>query len=230
MPFDATDLPYISAGLPGIGGVLREDHADFEVTELPLYEPTGEGTHLYLLVRREGWTTRDLQRRLAELAGCRPDDLGCAGLKDKHARCTQYFSVPRGNESDDGPLIARLQGSEDFELIEANRHANKLKTGHLIGNRFRITVRDAINSHLRPEPIAVVAAERVGDDFSARFDAVERSYLYRLLNRRSPPTLEAGLRRAIEGGDESDLIVVCGSFRVLEPAHRTLKALQHEHP
>ena len=64
----------------------------------------------------------------------------------------------------------------------------------------------------------------------ARFDAVERSYLYRLLNRRSPPTLEAGLRRAIEGGDESDLIVVCGSFRVLEPAHRTLKALQHEHP
>ena len=54
------------------------------------------------------------------------------------------------------------------------------------------TVRDAINSHLRPEPIAVVAAERVADDFSARFDAVERSYLYRVLNRRSPPTLEAG--------------------------------------
>ncbi len=52
------------------------------------------------------------------------------------------------------------------------------------------TVRDAINSHLRPEPIAVIAAERVADDFSARFDAVERSYRYRVLNRRSPPTLE----------------------------------------
>lgn len=54
------------------------------------------------------------------------------------------------------------------------------------------TVRDAVNSHLRPEPIAVVAAERVDDSFSARFDAVERAYLYRVLNRRSPPTLEAG--------------------------------------
>jgi tRNA pseudouridine38-40 synthase len=53
------------------------------------------------------------------------------------------------------------------------------------------TVRDAINSHLRPEPIAVVAAERVAGDFSARFDAVERFYRYRILNRRSPPTLES---------------------------------------
>ncbi|MDA1070793.1 MAG: tRNA pseudouridine(38-40) synthase TruA [Proteobacteria bacterium] len=52
------------------------------------------------------------------------------------------------------------------------------------------TVRDAINSHLRPEPIAVLRAERVADGFSARFDAIERSYLYRILNRRSPPTLD----------------------------------------
>jgi len=52
------------------------------------------------------------------------------------------------------------------------------------------TVRDAINSHLRPEPIAVLAAERVADDFSARYDAIERRYLYRILNRRSPVTLD----------------------------------------
>lgn len=54
------------------------------------------------------------------------------------------------------------------------------------------TVRDAINSHLRPEPIAVLAATRVADGFHARYDAVERRYLYRILNRRSPATLEAG--------------------------------------
>lgn len=53
-------------------------------------------------------------------------------------------------------------------------------------------VRDAINYHLRPAPVAVVAAEMVDDDFHARFSCRERSYIYRILNRRSRPALEAG--------------------------------------
>lgn len=52
------------------------------------------------------------------------------------------------------------------------------------------TVRDALNYHMNPHPVAVVMAERVGDDFHARFSATGRSYLYRILNRRSPPALE----------------------------------------
>ncbi|MEZ5666171.1 MAG: tRNA pseudouridine(38-40) synthase TruA [Alphaproteobacteria bacterium] len=53
-------------------------------------------------------------------------------------------------------------------------------------------VRDALNALLRPHPVAVLAAERVDDGFSARFDAIERAYRYRILNRRAPPTLERG--------------------------------------
>lgn len=53
-------------------------------------------------------------------------------------------------------------------------------------------VRDALNAHLRPHPVVVRLAERVADDFHARFSARERSYLYRILNRRSPPALDAG--------------------------------------
>lgn len=53
------------------------------------------------------------------------------------------------------------------------------------------TVRDAINAHLKPEPVAVLAAERVPDAFNARFSARGRHYLYRILDRRPPPTLEA---------------------------------------
>ena len=53
-------------------------------------------------------------------------------------------------------------------------------------------VRDAANAHLRPEPVAVVAAQEVGDDFHARFSAVGRHYLYRILNRRAPPALDGG--------------------------------------
>ncbi len=54
------------------------------------------------------------------------------------------------------------------------------------------TVRDAINAHLRPAAIAVLAAETAPQDFHARFDATGRHYRYRILNRRAPPTLERG--------------------------------------
>ena len=54
------------------------------------------------------------------------------------------------------------------------------------------TVRDAINAILRPEPIAIVSAEIADDNFSARFSATGRMYLFRILNRRAPPALEQG--------------------------------------
>ncbi|WP_041794701.1 tRNA pseudouridine(38-40) synthase TruA [Pararhodospirillum photometricum] len=54
------------------------------------------------------------------------------------------------------------------------------------------TVRKALNAHVRPWPVAVVASQEVDDTFHARFSAVERSYLYRLLNREAPPTLDQG--------------------------------------
>jgi tRNA pseudouridine38-40 synthase len=54
------------------------------------------------------------------------------------------------------------------------------------------TVRDALTAHLRPHPVAVVAAERVPDDFDARFSAMKRHYLYLIVNRRPDLTLERG--------------------------------------
>ena len=53
-------------------------------------------------------------------------------------------------------------------------------------------VGDAINYHLKPHPVAILAAERMHDDFHARFDATERHYLYRISNRRAPLTLDHG--------------------------------------
>lgn len=52
------------------------------------------------------------------------------------------------------------------------------------------TVRDALNAHLRPQPVSILEATRVADDFDARFSARARRYRYRILNRRSPPALE----------------------------------------
>jgi tRNA pseudouridine38-40 synthase len=55
---------------------------------------------------------------------------------------------------------------------------------------FRLA--EALNAHLRPDPVAILKVARVADDFHARFGAVERRYLYRILNRRAPPALDAG--------------------------------------
>ena len=54
------------------------------------------------------------------------------------------------------------------------------------------TVRDALNAHLRPHPVAVLAAEKVAGDFNARTSAVKRHYLYRIVNRRADLTLDRG--------------------------------------
>jgi tRNA pseudouridine13 synthase len=72
--------------------------------------------------------------------GCRPDDAGQAGLKDRHAITTQTASFPfaAGRTVDDA-LFAGLDG---IEVIEARRHGHKMKTGHLRGNRFTIVLRD----------------------------------------------------------------------------------------
>ncbi|SFR96295.1 tRNA pseudouridine(38-40) synthase TruA [Sphingomonas jatrophae] len=51
---------------------------------------------------------------------------------------------------------------------------------------------EALNWHLRPDPIAVIACETVADDWHARFSCIGRAYLYRIVNRRAPLTLEAG--------------------------------------
>jgi tRNA pseudouridine38-40 synthase len=54
------------------------------------------------------------------------------------------------------------------------------------------TVRDALNAHIRPHPIAILAAEHVAEDFNARMSATKRHYLYRIINRRADLTLDAG--------------------------------------
>jgi tRNA pseudouridine38-40 synthase len=63
---------------------------------------------------------------------------------------------------------------------------------HLLRDWLPDTLRDGLNAHLRPEPIAVLAAETVPENFDARYSAVRRHYLYRILIRRAPPALERG--------------------------------------
>ncbi|NJN83653.1 MAG: tRNA pseudouridine(13) synthase TruD, partial [Caldilineaceae bacterium] len=91
-------LPFITALLPGIGGEIRATPEEFVVEEIPLYDPCGEGQHLYVSLTKVGATTRELQAQLARLFGISVGNVGFAGMKDKHARTTQTFSLNVGHQ------------------------------------------------------------------------------------------------------------------------------------
>jgi len=113
--------------------VFTPSPRDFTVEEIPLYEASGEGEHLMLQVRKKGLTTFELLDRLSNYLGIPKRQIGYAGLKDKHALTTQYLTIPAVHE----------MALEDLEhprikILSMERHGNKLRIGHLKGNRFRL--------------------------------------------------------------------------------------------
>lgn len=121
--------------LPSIGGRVGPEPEDFVVDEVPAYAASGKGEHQYLRVEKRLLTTPELVRRVARACGVNERDVGYAGLKDKHAVTRQWLSVatktPLGSELDLGP---------GARVLEVTRHENKLRTGHLLGNHFTITL------------------------------------------------------------------------------------------
>ena len=142
---------FLTSELPGTGGIIRQQHEDFQVDEVPLYEPCGEGDHLYLKVEKCGLTTYDLLRELAIALKCNERDLGYAGLKDARAVTRQTVSVPLRKPAD----VAGLE-IPGVTILAARLHRNKLRPGHLAGNRFRIRIH-------QPEPHALQRASAILD-------------------------------------------------------------------
>jgi tRNA pseudouridine13 synthase len=126
-------------GGPLAGGTLRASPEDFVVEELLGFAASGAGPHALLTVRKRGANTEWVARELARIAGCKPFEVGFAGLKDRNALTTQAYTVPRGRRQ-----AAEFVGAagEGFEVLAAAAHQRKLPRGALAGNRFVITVRD----------------------------------------------------------------------------------------
>jgi tRNA pseudouridine13 synthase len=124
---------------PLAAGVLRASPEDFEVIEILGFEPSGAGPHALLTVRKRGANTEWVARELARVAGCKPFEVGFAGLKDRNAVTTQAFTVPRGRRA--AEEFIGIAG-EGYEVIAAAAHQRKLPRGALQGNRFEIIVRD----------------------------------------------------------------------------------------
>jgi tRNA pseudouridine13 synthase len=129
--------PLLTADLPGIGGQIKQAPEDFEVEEIAAYEASGTGNFLYLWVEKRAMGAEYFTRQLARRLGIPVSEIGTAGLKDRHAVTRQWVSVPAAVED----RLREVEG-DGIRLLRVTRHTNKLKPGHLHGNRFRILIRD----------------------------------------------------------------------------------------
>jgi tRNA pseudouridine13 synthase len=130
--------PFLTPDLPGVGGRIKEQIDDFEVEEIPAYEPSGQGDHLYLWIEKRDMGAEFFGRELAKRLGIKSGEIGMAGLKDRRAVTRQWVSIPAISESQ----LSQVEG-DGIRILNVGRHSNKLRPGHLRGNRFRILIRGA---------------------------------------------------------------------------------------
>jgi len=126
-------------GGPQSEGIIRKAPDDFIVNEIQSFELSGVGEHAFLLIEKCGENTEFVARALARFAGVRQRDVSYAGLKDRHARTTQWFSVWLPGKPD--PDWTELN-SDSIKILQAKRHSRKLKRGSLAGNQFILRIQE----------------------------------------------------------------------------------------
>jgi tRNA pseudouridine13 synthase len=143
-------LPFLTAGHAGIGGRIKVKPEDFVVEEIPLYAPSGAGQHVYACLEKRGLSTPQAVSAVARALGVPAGAIGYAGLKDARAITRQVISI-------DGVQPAQVEALDlpGIRILWVNRHRNKLKTGHLAGNRFALRVRD-VSQDILPAVEAVL--------------------------------------------------------------------------
>ncbi|MDA1193071.1 MAG: tRNA pseudouridine(13) synthase TruD, partial [Candidatus Poribacteria bacterium] len=214
METDRTGL-YLTDDLPGIGGMLKRHPEDFVVDEVPLYEAAGEGRHTYLTIEKRGLSTFEAVQRIADHLCIRSRDIGYAGLKDGRAVTTQRISIENLDVED-----ALALEFPNIRVIDAQYHSNKLRLGHLAGNRFRIRVRNPNAGAFQTANVVMARLVERGapnffgmQRFSGRknghligramllgdWDEVMRLFLGSPLPTEKPHVIEA--REAFEAGD-----------------------------
>ncbi|WP_297469261.1 tRNA pseudouridine(13) synthase TruD [Thermococcus sp.] len=121
---------------PGIGGRIKAFPEDFVVIEEPLPSVFEGKRYAIFLLKKRNWDTMTAIKEIAKRAGISHRDIGFAGTKDRHAVTYQYISVPADAKD-------KVEGVQirDVELKFVS-YGRFIKLGHLLGNRFRIIVRD----------------------------------------------------------------------------------------
>ena len=116
--------------------LFKQNKDDFVVTEIPLYEFSGEGEHLILKIRKKDLATWDALEIIAKFVACKSRDIGYAGLKDKNAMTVQTISIHKQYEEK-----LKTFNHPNIKILETTYHNNKIKVGHLKGNKFFIRLK-----------------------------------------------------------------------------------------
>ncbi len=126
-------------GLPNITADLRTSPEDFKVFEMLPFEPSGDGEHLFVKIRKKGVNTGFVAKELANFFNIKDTLVSYAGLKDRFAVTEQWFGVHLP-----GKTIDNLDGFnlEGVDVITTTRHHKKLRIGALSGNTFQIVLRN----------------------------------------------------------------------------------------
>ena len=221
--------PPLTEGLPGIGGEIKQRHEDFIVEEVPLYTPCGNGEHTYFEIEKTDLATREAVDRIAKNLGVDSNRIGYAGLKDRRGVTRQMLSATLVE-----PERVQALCVPGVRVLSVDKHTNKLRIGHLRGNRFHIRVR-GIDAHPEPKLAAilpVIAAKGIPNyygpqRFGIRADAHiigrallrrdPRAALHRLLGypsriERNPRVVHA--RELFMAGD------ITGCYHAYPPSYR----------
>lgn len=171
-------------------GRIRERPEDFMVDEQLGFEASGDGQHLLLRVEKTGRTTAEVSRALASHAKVPVRDVGYCGLKDKHAVCRQWFSVPY-----DPAIDWHGFSRAGVVIIQWARHHRKLRRGAHRGNRFAIRVAlDGFDRHDLEQRVRGIHSAGVPNYFGEqRFGRHYAENARRLATGRRLPRLERGM-------------------------------------
>jgi len=142
--FDFTALPRISTTAAQCSADMRSETDYFQVDEQLPFEVDGSGGHVWLKIQKKGINTDWLAGELATFAAVPQVAIGYAGLKDRHAITSQWFSINLEGHSE--PDWSAFE-TDDIKIIEQTRHGKKLKRGVLAGNHFKLRLTDVQGDH-----------------------------------------------------------------------------------
>lgn len=176
---------------------IKQVPEDFVVDEEPAYAASGAGDHLFVRIEKRNLTTHDAVNALADALGVRARDVGVPGLKDKVAVTTQWLSF-QANPGTDVEKRLEAFSFPGIRVLESARHNNKLRTGHLARNRFKIRLRDVDEARLGEVTETLLALETSGvpnayglQRFGRHGDNVERALGFLSGKERGPRDLRA---------------------------------------
>ena len=149
-----TNYQYLH-GAPQCTATIRSENEDFQVTEIPSFEPDGEGEHFYLKIKKNGENTDWVAKQLALFFNVTSKEIGYAGKKDRHAITVQWVSICLPGVKN---ISVEAFNTPSIQVLEVLKHSRKLRTGALKGNKFSLVLKNVRDDKYFAQRLALIEA------------------------------------------------------------------------